>query len=111
MTLQGENHWRTLSSEFISMWSHPHDVDFPAEEELIAIKAPILLVHGDRDDSIPVERADKLRHLLGNAELCVTPTRATTRRVSAPTSSMRWPWISCVGTIVRCRMPSLTNLG
>ena len=70
---QGENHWRTLSSEFISMWSHPHDLDFPAEEDLVAINAPILLVHGDRDDSIPVERANRLRHLLGNAELCVTP--------------------------------------
>lgn len=71
--VQGEDHWRTLASDFISMWSHPHDVDFPAAEELIAIEAPILLVHGDRDDTIPVERADKLRHLLRNAELCITP--------------------------------------
>ena len=70
---QGDDHWRTLAGDFINMWSHPHDADFPASEELIAIEAPILLVHGDRDDSIPVERADKFRRLLANAELCVTP--------------------------------------
>ena len=74
--VQGEDHWRTLAADFISMWSHPHSVDFPAPEELIAITAPILLVHGDCDDSIPVERASTLRHLLSNAELCVTPNTA-----------------------------------
>ena len=55
------------------MWSHPHDADFPAEDELTRIEAPILLVHGDRDATIPVERADKFRHLLRDADLCVLP--------------------------------------
>jgi len=70
---QGDDHWRTLAGDFITMWSNPHDADFPAPEDLIAIEAPILLVHGDRDQTIPVERADSLRHLLSNAELCVPP--------------------------------------
>ena len=70
---QGEDHWRTLARDFIAMWSHPHDVDFPAESDLIGIEAPILLVHGDRDDSIPVERAVQFRRLLTTAELCVMP--------------------------------------
>ena len=70
---QGDDHWRTLASDFIAVWSHPHEADFPREEELIAIEAPILLVHGDRDDTIPVERAQRFRHLLKDAELCITP--------------------------------------
>jgi pimeloyl-ACP methyl ester carboxylesterase len=70
---QGDDHWRTLAGDFIAMWSHPHGADFPAEEELRRIEPPILLVQGDRDPTIPVERADKLRHLLQNAELCVLP--------------------------------------
>lgn len=70
---QGEGHWRELARDFIAMWSHSHESDFPAESELIGIEAPILLVHGDRDPTIPVERAARLRHLLTNAELCVAP--------------------------------------
>lgn len=70
---QGDDHWRTLASDFIAVWSHPHEADFPAEHELIAIDAPVLLVHGDRDDTIPVERAQQFRQLLKDAELCITP--------------------------------------
>lgn len=70
---QGEDHWRTLANDFIAVWSHPHEADFPEAEELIAIDVPILLVHGDRDDTIPVERAQHFRHLLKDAELCITP--------------------------------------
>ena len=55
------------------VWSHPHEADFPDENELIGIEAPILLVHGDRDATIPVERAARFQHLLRNAELFVLP--------------------------------------
>ena len=81
---QGEDHWRTLASDFIAVWSHPHEADFPREEELIAIEAPILLVHGDRDDTIPVERAQNFRHLLKDAELCITPNTGHTPPVERP---------------------------
>ena len=70
---QGADHWRTLARDFIAVWSHPHEADFPDENELIGIEAPILLVHGDRDATIPVERAARLQHLLRNAELFVLP--------------------------------------
>lgn len=70
---QGEDHWRDLARDFIALWSHPHDADFPAEKELRGIEAPLLLVHGDRDASIPVERAVRFRQLLEHTEFCVLP--------------------------------------
>ncbi len=81
----GDDHWRTLAADFIAMWSHPHDADFPAENELTRIEAPILLIHGDRDATIPVERADKFRRLLRNADLCVLPNAGHDPPAEQPT--------------------------
>lgn len=69
----GPDHWRFVAEAFIALGSHDHSDDFPEAEELSAITAPTLIVHGDRDPMFPVDVPTGLYGLLPNAELCILP--------------------------------------
>jgi pimeloyl-ACP methyl ester carboxylesterase len=72
-TALGPDHWRVVLGDFIGLFSHEHAEDFPDFGELAAIKAPVLLVHGDRDHLFAPEIAVELYRQLDHAELCVLP--------------------------------------
>ena len=72
-TSLGSDHWRVVLEDFIGLFSHDHGEDFPDEAELGNIRAPVLLVHGDRDHNFAPEIACQLYRKLAHAELCVLP--------------------------------------
>jgi pimeloyl-ACP methyl ester carboxylesterase len=72
-TALGPDHWRSVITAFHNLHAHARDEDFPGVEELRAIMAPVLIVHGDRDDFFPVGLPSELYRLLPNAEFCVLP--------------------------------------
>jgi pimeloyl-ACP methyl ester carboxylesterase len=72
-TALGPEHWRTVLEAFIAHGTHAHAADFPEPQELRAMQAPVLIVHGDRDSFFPLEVPTTLYGLLPNAELCVLP--------------------------------------
>ena len=72
-TALGPDHWRSVIEAHHDLGIHAHAENFPEAEELRGIKAPVLIVHGDRDPVFPVEVPMSLYRLLPNAELCVLP--------------------------------------
>jgi pimeloyl-ACP methyl ester carboxylesterase len=72
-TALGADHWRSVTAAWIGLGDHAHSEDFPEPEQLRAIQAPVLIVHGDRDFYFPVEVPTTLYRLLSNAELCMLP--------------------------------------
>jgi pimeloyl-ACP methyl ester carboxylesterase len=72
-TALGPDHWRTVIGDFIALFAHDHDLDFPRESELSGIQCPVLIVHGDRDHQFAPELACRLYRLLPQAELCILP--------------------------------------
>jgi pimeloyl-ACP methyl ester carboxylesterase len=72
-TALGPGQWRDVADAFLGLREHAHSEDFPAAEELRSIRAPVLIIHGDRDRFFPVEVATGLYRLLANAELCLLP--------------------------------------
>jgi pimeloyl-ACP methyl ester carboxylesterase len=71
-TALGPDHWRSVIEGHSALGSHAHAEDFPETEELRGIRAPVLIVHGDRD-FLPVEEPTELYRLIPDAELCVLP--------------------------------------
>lgn len=72
-TALGADHWRVLVGDFIGLFGHDHSEDFPEEADLGNIRAPVLIVHGDRDHHYRPEIACQLYRKLPNAELCILP--------------------------------------
>jgi pimeloyl-ACP methyl ester carboxylesterase len=72
-TALGPDHWRTVTAAWIALGQHAHREDFPEAEELAGVRAPALIVHGDRDRFFPVEVPTRLYRLLPDAELCLLP--------------------------------------
>jgi pimeloyl-ACP methyl ester carboxylesterase len=72
-TALGPDHWRMTLEAWIALSTHAHGDDFPNSQELEALRAPVLIVHGDRDQFFPVEVPATLYGLLPNAELCLLP--------------------------------------
>ncbi|HEU5103722.1 MAG TPA: alpha/beta hydrolase [Roseiflexaceae bacterium] len=72
-TALGPDHWRSLITAFHDLHAHTREEDFPVADELRGIAAPVLIVHGDRDQFFPIEMPSELYRLLPNAELCVLP--------------------------------------
>lgn len=72
-TALGPEHWREAAVAFIALGTHAHSEDFPEAEELRAITAPTLIIHGDRDFHFPVAIPTGLYGLLPDAELCILP--------------------------------------
>jgi len=65
--------WPALAPQVWRLWTRP--LDLPAER-LATIAAPTLLLTGDRDPFIPLERTVELLRLLPTAELAVVPGAA-----------------------------------
>jgi pimeloyl-ACP methyl ester carboxylesterase len=72
-TALGADHWRTVVAAWIALGAHAHADDFPEPGELRAIRAPTLIVHGDRDRFFAVDIPAGLCRLLPDAELCILP--------------------------------------
>jgi pimeloyl-ACP methyl ester carboxylesterase len=72
-TALGPDHWRTVVGAWIALGRHAHTDDFPEPEQLRAIRAPTLIVHGDRDRFFPAEMPVELYRLLPDAELAILP--------------------------------------
>ena len=72
-TALGPDHWRTVVAAWIALGRHAHTEDFPEPEELRAIHAPTLIIHGDRDRFFPAEMPVQLYRLLPDAELAILP--------------------------------------
>lgn len=69
----GPDHWRRVGEAFIALGTHAHGEDFPEVAELRGIRAPTLIVHGDRDHFFPVHVPTELYGLLPDVELCILP--------------------------------------
>jgi pimeloyl-ACP methyl ester carboxylesterase len=72
-TALGSEHWRTVVAAWLALADHGHAEDFPEPGNLHRIRAPTLVVHGDRDRYFPVEVPVELYRLLPDAELCLLP--------------------------------------
>lgn len=72
-TALGPDHWRLVGEAFIALGTHAHTEDFPEADELRALHAPTLIIHGDRDHFFPVAVPTELYRLLPDAELCILP--------------------------------------
>jgi pimeloyl-ACP methyl ester carboxylesterase len=83
-TVLGPEHWRYVAEAFIALGTHAHGEDFPEPEELRAISAPTLIIHGDRDRSFPIEVPGELYRLLPDAELCILPSTGHVPPVERP---------------------------
>ncbi len=83
-TALGPEHWREVAAAFIALGTHAHGEDFPEAEELRAIAAPTLIVHGDRDFFFPVAIPTGLYGLLPDAELCILPRTGHVPPVERP---------------------------
>ncbi len=82
-TALGTDHWRSIVEGHSALGSHAHAEDFPEVEEIREIRAPVLIVHGDRD-FLPVEEPTELYHLIPDAELCVLPNTGHNPPVEHP---------------------------
>jgi len=83
-TALGPDHWRFVGEAFIALGAHAHTEDFPETEELRSIRAPTLIVHGDRDPLFPVHVPTELYGLLPDAELCILPRTGHVPPVERP---------------------------
>lgn len=72
-TALGPDHWRSVIEAHHDNGIQTHAENFPEAEELSGIKAPVLIVQGDRDPAFPVEVPTSLYRLLSEAELCLLP--------------------------------------
>ena len=66
----GPDHWETLATQISTMWWTPLDY---TSSDFQKIKAPTLILVGDRDQMIPVEEAAEMYRLIHGAELAILP--------------------------------------
>jgi pimeloyl-ACP methyl ester carboxylesterase len=67
----GTEQWRSLVRETASMWL---DYEGLGADELQAIRVPVLVLGGDRDELIPLDLSLSLYRALPNAELAICPS-------------------------------------
>jgi pimeloyl-ACP methyl ester carboxylesterase len=72
-TALGPDHWWIVVASWLALGDHAHSADLPEREDLRRIRAPTLIIHGDRDRFFPVAVPVDLFGLLPNAELCLLP--------------------------------------
>ncbi|MGD2027958.1 MAG: alpha/beta hydrolase [Anaerolineales bacterium] len=68
--VQSPSHWIDLA---IQLSFEMYNPNLPSEDDLKKIKAPTLIVWGDRDQFLPVENAVEMYQLIPNAQLAVIP--------------------------------------
>lgn len=83
-TALGPEHWRTVLTAFIALGEHDHAADFPEADALSGVRAPTLIVHGDRDFFFPPTVPTELYRLLPDAELCIFPNTGHTPPAERP---------------------------
>jgi pimeloyl-ACP methyl ester carboxylesterase len=66
----GEDYWKELLVNLSKMWANPDE--FPGDR-IGNIKAPTLVIQGDRDEVIPLEDAITLYREISGAELSIVP--------------------------------------
>ena len=69
----GSDHWRVVLGDFIAMFERTDLDDFSEPDSLSQISAPVLVLHGDRDEFFPIELPVELYRRLPDAELGVLP--------------------------------------
>lgn len=67
----GENYWKEYFEIVSEFWWNPDE--YLSDEDIRSIKAPTLVMQGDRDPGCSVERAVEIYRLLPNAELVIAP--------------------------------------
>lgn len=72
-TALGPDQWRLLAEAFLALHRHAPREDFPDAEELRGVRAPTLIIHGDRDWFFPVAVPVALYGLIPESELCILP--------------------------------------
>jgi pimeloyl-ACP methyl ester carboxylesterase len=68
--IHGSDHWETLATQISTMWWTP--LGYTADD-FQKIKAPTLILVGDRDQLIPVEEAVEMYRFIQGAELAILP--------------------------------------
>lgn len=68
--IHGQDHWETLATQISTMWWTPLGY---TEADFQKIKAPTLILVGDRDAMIPVEEAVEMYRFIQGAELAIVP--------------------------------------
>ena len=66
----GPDDWQRLLKEIKPMWATPLNY---TSDDFARVKAPTLVLLGDRDAIVPIEEASEMYRLLPNAELAVLP--------------------------------------
>jgi hypothetical protein len=67
---QGQDYWKSYIVRMSHLWSAPlHYTD----EEMMAIRDPVLILAGDRDDWAPIEQAVHMYRTIPQAELAIAP--------------------------------------
>jgi pimeloyl-ACP methyl ester carboxylesterase len=68
--IHGSDHWETLATQISTMWWTP--LGYTADD-FQQIKAPTLILVGDRDPMVPVEEAVEMYRFIEGAELAIVP--------------------------------------
>jgi pimeloyl-ACP methyl ester carboxylesterase len=68
--IHGPDKWKTLLKQIKPMWNARLNY---ARDDFAGVKAPTLVLVGDRDEFVPVEDAAAMYRLLPDAELAVVP--------------------------------------
>lgn len=66
----GEEYWKVLLVNISKMWANPNE--FPGDR-VTGIRAPTLVIQGDRDEVIPLEDAMTLYRKIPGSELAIVP--------------------------------------
>ena len=69
-SIHGPDHWETLATQISNMWWTP--LGYTADD-FQKIKAPMLILVGDRDRLIPVEEATEMYRFIRGAEIAILP--------------------------------------
>jgi pimeloyl-ACP methyl ester carboxylesterase len=80
---RGAGYWQTLRAAFLEFTNRPDELPF-SPATLGAIRSPVLVLHGDRDEFFPVDVPVSLYQALPHAELCILPNTAHDLPVQQP---------------------------
>ncbi|NIM92789.1 MAG: alpha/beta fold hydrolase [Anaerolineales bacterium] len=66
----GEDYWKVLREVFLTFTTNPDEL-LSDPEDMNAIRCPVLIMHGDRDEIFPVNIPVTMYKSLPNSELCI----------------------------------------